>query len=1795
MAGAGYVERGLRALALVMLLFCALCASPRAAEAPRVESFTPQGTVKAPRQVSVRFSADMVAFGESRQPAPFDVECPAAGRGRWLDARQWVYDFDAPLPAGLRCRFTLAAALVTHDGVAFDAQPVFVFDTGGPGIRRSLPAEGDTGIDAEQHFILALEAPAEVASIAAHASCAVNELAERIPVDVLDGEARAQVLAQRRALGYQYFAVLWKSGEESIEKVRRDDLAQAEEALVVLRCRRALPADSDVRLVWGAGITSVSGLATSEPQVLAFHTRPEFSVRVECERVNPQSECLPLRPLRVLFSAPVPIARATEVKLVDDHGRPYRALPFAPGAASVEALEFAAPFPEHAALSLRLPDTLQDDAGRAPENAERFPLTVKFDGYPPLAKFSGEFGILEAGAGGVLPVTVRKVETALPGQKLAQPVLAQSLRVTDSAALVDWLRRVKQAMAPAGEWLKNDAGESVWRENTGAKSVFADTERARLEAFTLPNPDGDHAFQVLGIPLGKPGFYVVELESPALGAALLGRREARYVATAALVTNLAVHLQWGRESSQVWVTRLDDATPVADAEVEIADGCSGAVRWKGRTDAQGLAHVAESLGEPHGNDYCESWAQPPLLASARVGDDMSFTLSHWQQGISPHDFGLPVAYGSSATVAHTVLDRTLFRAGETVSMKHFLRRHVAAGLALAPSEEKPVQAVVTHLGSNEKVEVPLSFDAQGVALSEWAVPAAARLGDYEVALVREADDASRLYAVTARFRVEQFRVPTMRAVVQGPRRPQVQPASVPLALHVGYLAGGSAGGLPVTLRTQVEPRTVSFKHYQDFTFGGKDVVAGPEAPQEDESDAFAWYLREYGAYRDREGHQSAASVATRALTLDEQGAARVEVDSLPRASAARTLVAELEYQDSNGERLASTTRVALWPAALALGMKVEGWAGTRDKLRFQVVALDLDGKPVAGRRVRVDFFQRERQSYRKRLIGGFYAFESSSTVKPLATRCDGATDRHGQLSCEVAPSASGELLLRARAEDADGNVAIASTTAWVAGDEDWWFKPGNADRIDILPEQKEYAADGVARFQVRSPFRHATALVTVAREGVLRSFVTELDGHEPVIEVPLEARDAPNVYVSVLALRGRVGWWQAALGTAVRYLKLPFQVDGALPTALVDLGKPAYRYGVARIAVGWQPHRLEVDVKPAREVYQVRDTAHVELEVRAADGSALPPDAEVALAAVDEGLLELANNDTWDLLRAMMGERGLEFWTSTAQMQVVGKRHFGRKAVPHGGGGGRGAAARERFDTLLLWRGRVGLDDAGHASVDVPLNDALTAFRIVAVAHAGVARFGTGQATIRTSQDLMLHAGLAPLVREGDRYQASFTLRNVTDAAMPVTARARVTPQGGDAAPLELAPITLTLAPGAAQDITWAMTAPDGATSLAWDVEAAADGGAAQDRLTARQQVEPLWPVRTQQATLAQLAPALSLPLAPPTGALSGRGGVEVALRARLGDGLSGVREYMGDYDYACYEQSLSRAIALRDATLWQAAMTRLPDHLDGDGLLRYFPSDWLAGSDTLTSYVLTIAHEAGWEIPAAPRMRMLEALKRFVNGELTRDSVLPTTDLMLRKVAALAALARHGEAQPNMFASLSLDPARWPTSGLLDLLDLVRHLPEPASELPSRAALEGLLRARLEASGTTLRFATEREDALWWLMISPDVNAARTVLETLHADAWRADAPRLARGLLERQRSGHWNTTVANAWGVLALEQFSAAFETTPVSGATALGVGAEERTVTWADDAVPAPVTLPWPASDAPLRAEHRGAGRP
>ncbi len=1254
-----------------------LAATAGGAPSPQVDRFTPRGAVAGPEQISVHFTTPMVALGDPRLPAPITGNCSVGASGRWVDTQSYAIDLPAPLPGGRVCHYDLLPGLKDARGAAVSGPRRFVFTTGGPAVRAALPDYGR--IEEDQIFLLALNAAPTPASVAANAACVIEGVGEQVPLDILPVASRDAIL-NGAANDYRVQRFLESAGWRKPDY--GDDAVPPRAVVVAAKCRRTLPAGGKLTLLWGGAVTTANGLAAGEPWRLPLDVRPAFMASFSCARVNAGAACSPLEAMRLNFTGQVPAAQALAVRLVAADGTALAPTTPKRLPATLEDIEFKAPFPARARYRIVLPPKLVDDAGRALANAGRFPLETTTGDYPPLAKFAGSFGIIEAAEGGVLPVTLRGIEMPLAAWAMA--LTGRTLSVARDADVAAWLRRLDKAeeRTSAEEPI---AGSSETRRIETTRNTPLLAPGQGKAGFRIMRDRNPAAFQVIGIPLRQRGFHVVEIASPALGAALLGKGQVRYVATGALVTDMAVHFLWGRGASLAWVTRLADARPVANAAIAVTNSCTGKLLWQGRSDASGRAAIPDVLPPPESYGDC-GYGEPPLMISARTADDYSFTLSSWGNGIQAGDFNLPQGWGFDRTAIHTIFDRTLLRTGDTINMKLLVRARTDKGLAAAvPITAK--QLTIRHLGSDATYDIALTA-AGNSATARWTVPRTAALGSYQLELMG-ADKESR---TAGSFEVEEYRLPTVRASVSGPGKPLVAPAQVPVDLALTYLSGGAVAAAPVKLRTIIEPRSVSVPGYDGWNFDGEDIKPGIVALGGDDEPGVA---------------RTPLRAEVRPVVLGAKGVARVIVDKLPPVSGPSQLVAEMDYDDANGEIATTGARINLEPAALRVGISSDGWLAKSDDLRLKLVTLDLAGKPVRGQRVTVQLFSQETYSYRKRLIGGFYAYDNSRETKRLGAKCSGTTDDHGLLNCSLDAGVSGEVMALAEVRDAAGHVARATKSVWLAGDDDWWFGGDNGDRMDVVPESPQVAAGGTARLQVRMPFREATALVTVMRDGVIDSFVTRLSGKDPVVSVRMKPGYAPNVYVSVLAVRGRVAGWRLWLADLARRWNLPwFSREAASPTALVDLAKPSYRLGMVKLQVGWDAHRLGVSVASDRPSYAVRSAAQARVTVTPPAGRSLPRDAEIAFAAVDEALLQLRPNESWDVLTAMMAERPLAVTVATAQTQVVGKRHYGRKAVPTGGGGGTMAGLMRRdFDPVLLWRGRVPLDARGEAVVPLRLND----------------------------------------------------------------------------------------------------------------------------------------------------------------------------------------------------------------------------------------------------------------------------------------------------------------------------------------------------------------------------------------------------------------------------------------------------------------------------------------------------------
>ena len=1755
----------------LMLAALALFALPIAAVssgAPQVVLATPgsAGTNGgAIERFTMRFSEGMVPLGDPRAAPPATMKCPVGSTGRWVDPQTFVFDFEKALPGGISCTVDLMPKLTSARGVVVAGARTFTIDTGGPSARAVLPGAYGDNIEEGQVFLVATNVAPSPQSVAANGYCSVDGIGEKIALDVLKPEVVAQVVD---GLGPDNWALrnfLESAGLPQQMPAGAADKAKALSTVMAVKCRRALAPGRDMALVWDAGIASNDGRTAARDQRFDFTVRKAFGARFECSRVNPQAGCNPVSDAQVGFSAEIPMdaAKAVRLTFADGTVREPTIADDSKSNPAISDLTFKGPFPAAMAATLSIPAGIKDASGRVLENAERFPLAVKFDVAPPLVKFAAPFGILEAKEGGVLPVTVRAVEPQL-AQRIAS-VGGASLKVDGSDGQVaDWLRKLDDA-DDSDFRQEGPKGKTVTVNYTGTKSLLDGQGRA----LKLGLPGAGKDFEVIGIPLTKPGFYVVELASPVLGNALLGRQATRFVAAGALVTNMAVHFKWGRESSLAWVTALDSGKPVAGAAVRVTDSCTGKTLATSTSDAQGRVMVRSGLPAPETYGRCESDTHP-LMVSARSGDDFSFTMTTWGDGIRPTDFDLPYGYSAPDDILHTIFDRPLMRGGETVNMKHILRRPVGGGFAFAEGLEGTLR--LSHRGSETQFDQPLKIGGDGVAESSWTAPTSAPMGDYDlIVVIPDKVQGERTIYTNQSVRVDEFRLPTMRATISGPKDAVVRPTVVPLNLFVGYLSGGGAANLPVAIRTAFSASDRAPDGWDGWTFGGSEVKEGT-TPLDGDGNA---------------PDKPIPLSQTLPVTLKGDGTAQTSVEINQAIDATTAMTVEMDYQDANGETLTASRSILLYPSAVRLGIKTDGWLMRDSDLRLKFAAIGVDGTVRKGQRVSVTLYNRETITARRRLIGGFYAYDNQEKVTKLAPDCSVTTDAQGLAGCTINAGVSGNVTVVATTADENGNAARAVTSVWLAGDDDWWFGGDNGDRMDLIPEAKSYKAGETARLQVRMPFRSATALVTVEREGVLSSFVTNLSGKDPVISVPMPAAYAPDVYVSVMAVRGRIGGFKLWLADFARRWHLPFfSREGAEPTALVDLSKPSYRLGIAKIQVGWEGHALGVTVKADKAKYAVRETAQVDINVKQPDGKPAAT-AEIAFAAVDEALLQLKPNDSWKLLDAVMGERPLSVLTATGQTQVVGKRHYGKKAVEAGGGGGGGdesAATRDDFRPVLLWKGRVALDANGNARIAVPLSESLSAFKLVAIATQGAQFFGTGDTSVRTAQDLSVFSALPPLVRTGDYYGASFTLRNGSDKPMQVTATVKVNPSVAVGKTL-----TVTIPAGGAVPVTWNLPAPATAGRLEWTVEARSSDGKV-DRLSAAQDVIASVPVEVWAATLTRVGIGTTVPIAPPGGALAG-GYVDVKLSDSLAPPLAGVRAYMTAYPYNCFEQQLSRAVVLGDPGAWGALAGAIPTYLDGDGLLRYFPVERMQGSEALTAYTLSMTAEAGFPVPATAKAKMIEAMKAVVEGRLKRDGYGPT-DQRLLKVAALAALARNGASSAALVGAIDIAPADMPTVTLADWMVAIDRTPGLSNAPNLRALAEATLRKRIVYEGSRVDL-TDAATAPWWMMVGGDESAIRALGAILGRPNWSDEGPKLMVGVALRQRRGHWDTTPANAWGSIVARRFAALYPATAITGTTTATLGTVSRSQIWPMASGAGPLRLP--LVQAPLRLAQAGGAGP
>jgi len=909
--------------------------------------------------------------------------------------------------------------------------------------------------------------------------------------------------------------------------------------------------------------------------------------------------------------------------------------------------------------------------------------------------------------------------------------------------------------------------------------------------------------------------------------------------------------------------------------------------------------------------------------------------------------------------AFVATDRGIYRPGAEIGMKGALM--VREGVALRPLGGTEVHLDVTGPGGNRICRVTATTSELGSVAGPCAVPADAKLGLHRIELRHGERVVAREVVRVADFEPPRFKVDIDAAVDEGGDQPALR-----AEVQAKYLFGSPMGG--AYAKWSLTRRPASLPH---GALSDAGLVFRAQRSWYDDDDEDRW-------------------TRTGESALDDQGRLVVrQALDVTGASGPQRFALEADVTDASYRHVAAKEAIVVHPHTRYAGLSgPRGWVDVGQTVDVKLGVSDREGKAVAGVPVRARL---ERVSWRyvERLGPGGAVHTEWRRSEQRVASCS-ATSEQRPTSCQIHVPRSGDYRLVASVDGRDGGSQWF--WAWSSSGRDAAPEsPTQGSVVQIVADKGRYKPGDRARLLVRSPYPAATAITTVEMGGLLEHHSQRLDGHVGVVTIPIAGEHAPHVHASVTLI--------------------PIGASGR------DMA--SYRVGAIRLPVESQGTTLGVKVVSDRPQYRPGARATVSVEVT--DGGKPEPNAEIALAIVDEGVLRLTDFHAVDPGRSLRPPMALSFESFDSRLSLM--RLFERSHVAGDGGGqqeGSMPHTRRRFVKTALWRPQLRTDANGRAEVSFELPDNLTEFRMMAVVFDRQGKGGASESSFLVNKEIMLDAVVPRFAHVGDELELAAMVHNGGERAFAGTVLI-----DGMEHPVQV--------PAGGRQRVARRTEAGRPTKRRVAMEVRDTAGRPVDRVESHLDVQqPGYEARPMLAGAfrSQMAVALAIPA-------SAMIDPEAELVIRMGEHLwpeLGERmQYLLRYPHGCVEQTTSSTLPLiagreimprigfdqHPPSFYTdriaAGIERLSTMRTSSGGLAYWPGG-TEPSIFGTAYAIRAvlgAERAGVALPPG----MKDGMLRFLEDKLLADS----TDVELRAVIA-ESLSRRSEGLPPGIADALWD-----------------------------------------------------------------------------------------------------------------------------------------------------------------------------
>lgn len=459
-------------------------------------------------------------------------------------------------------------------------------------------------------------------------------------------------------------------------------------------------------------------------------------------------------------------------------------------------------------------------------------------------------------------------------------------------------------------------------------------------------------------------------------------------------------------------------------------------------------------------------------------------------------------------------------------------------------------------------------------------------------------------------------------------------------------------------------------------------------------------------------------------TTNEEGKAEVEVSSIPYKN-----IGLLEGKiyttvfDETGRPVNRLNVVEIPTQHVFYGIRNFGyWISTHKPINLQFASVDRNGNvlPTSKAKVIILYYSYEtviensngRYNYvsqrkEKTMFAKEIVLKGSSTILPFI------------------PSISGEYEVRIMDPESENYV---SKRFYAYGWNDTNFSSFEVNRegeVAITADKGSYVTGGKAKLLFKAPF-DGQMLVTIEKENVISYKYITLVNKSASLDIDITSDFLPNVYVSATAFR------------KITDLSIPLTVAHGVVSLKVE--DPQTKLPVTIIAVDKSKSGI-------RQSFTVKTT----------------PGAEVTIAVVDEGILQVTDFKTPDPLNFFYQKRALGvtsfdiyalLFPELRKSSTAGGEAFdlSKRINPLTG---------ERVKLISKWSGLLKANSSGDCSFKVDIPQFSGALRIMAVAYKGK-QFGSASKMMTVADPVILSMALPRFLSPGDKCIVAVNLTNTT-------------------------------------------------------------------------------------------------------------------------------------------------------------------------------------------------------------------------------------------------------------------------------------------------------------------------------------------------------------------------------------------------------------------------------------------------